>query len=1659
MADTTRQIQGGVQPFVVGDKSFRGIDTYTDPNKLENGFAETIDGLIVDGGSLVLRNGFHGQLPNSYMQTSSTSAGIYEMTPVKGQGTNAGHFIFTQGGNVYAFNATSKQQVALSTNFNAYPYNMYSPNVRMTTFGKYIYGVPGLQSDSSQSTMPMFRVNTAQFMPITLSASGSDMLVTLSSPYNTYFVENGSPIRIRLVTGSLPSSISPSVTYYVRDFVMGAATSTFKLSSTLTGSRVAFSTIPGSSTYDLIWMAELLPSITGYPNLSPLARPNLLNAWAVPPVMQNYFIDESVGPTLITETGGGALNLIINGTFKDFGTSSNAAIPSTVSATRGWAPLVASSILAMDKTFAPTNNYYVGNATNVVDATVTNGLATNWSVQIDGATDAIYQDIPTTGGTPRIPREQVNYVDQRQTGNLFEGTVGGVNTTITFTNGTTTVNGTFTSTATFPAYTPVTLSTTGVLPTGTVNGVAVTINTTTTYYILGSTTSSVTLGLSADATSSIIWNTSGSSGTHTLISVPGVVVSISPHGLTVGQKLLFTTAPGSGQQGGITSGTETFVLTTPTNKTFTVSTTPTGSVLTFTSGGIVGYRTIQPVGQYLLTFWALNLDDQNSKTGQSILAFVKGADVSGVEISGAYTSQVIAPPIAKSTNDWVKYSMLIDFRVYQNILGNIRIQFQNINAKQGNSKGIYLATVECYAVSPRLGTSSTDLFDKNTGLLKIKAIQNSTNVRGYAGLLKGCTIKLSLGRQDVVTFANGTSTVTDVTNTSLLYSSGYQMRLITSGSLPTGFTTGTTYFPTATGNNTFQLRSTENVGASSAISASSTDTGTHYALVSYNNDWSKSETISIKMVFPEKLQASIPQIRLGVQERNSTSTSYDYIEWGGFGQYDIDNGYMTWSVRGFGKTRLDSIRQIYLRFETDIEGIQSLDDICYVGDLVTNGNLTAGSKYAYRYTLWYPKDGITAPFIPAVTGTNTTVTFSGTSVSGTFKGTSAYPIGTAVQFSTTGALPSPLAVSTTYYVISSSSTTLTVSSSYGGSVITFSGSGTGTHFIIGVASINYLGFESEPTKVTGELTATEALSSNQIVLNPNGEVIVPGSQAYTHFIIYRRSTSFPDGLYRCIGSVPTDMSTTLGSNLSIKSTTDSKYVLIDNVPEMDVLDDGPKGSQGDVYELGQDFFPKGATTCVVHQSRLWVGNKNTVWVSWFHNIDNEYTINTTHVPLLTDPKVSIKGASFDVSSPYDTEHITGFLPYHGDMMSRNNSTSAVMLVFRENTVYPVTGFDPSNWNIQGFLSEPGIGCIAKRATGTVLGQPWWLNNTGLVQFAGTKVIPVAIQLDGLLSYKPYKVSTTTSSTTNLSISLADYKNTLMAIHDKRVWLFGPSATYGSFTGVTGARTAYVFDTRIQAWSTISMPNIIGSGGDITGACSIPSNTDTESLYIGAANGQIYQYKDYFDSPFEITPVSISTSSSRVNITSSDWAALSPYDGATIIITSGNAQFATNTTWSITLSASGGNYFQMRPVGGGTAITLTSSVVFSFRPAVPIDWLYNSRLYGQTYSEGVSYYSRNRPHQLDLHIDTDTGGSQISWQLVGANVNRDGTNTVQASDSAMFNPNQYTFKGNTSRALRGIPTYLKDINWQVILFGSDAFYPFRIYGAHLHMIESGITRHR
>ena len=1414
MANDVTQVTSGVQPYVIGDRAFRGIDTYNDANKLEAGYATVIENLQLDGGSLVLRNGWQGLNQPSQLNTNPVTV------------------TFTGGG---------------SPNINgAFPFILpVGTPVRFTTTGTlptssptfntsntyYVVGTPSVSSVNIASTVGGAAMNFT-------GGSGTHALVPQASDqigiYEMTPIKNADGVTSDFIYTSVGKlfrySTLTNTSTQLADYSTGATpmyspnvrmVSYGKYVYGVPGKTVsgADSQIPLFRTDGTVGGTVQVPQIAGFPNLKPLARPYSFSQYSMPPVDSHQYVDMAVGPILVT---GSETNKMADADFSAYAVGYNAW-------TGTWKK-IANDPSVKGVGVTNSNNNFIGTDQNIYSPPNQNATRI---VQIDGSGDGIYQDVPAS--TVTMPVEQTNYINNNNSTTPFSCSYG-IGTTVTSTN----------------------------------------------------------------------------------------------HSLRVGQRIRFVSTTG------LPVGVLDFwVVSVPTANTFTVSQTNNGTAYSFTSASSNTYYTLQGTGMFLFSLWAINVDQQTSTVGQSISVTIQGyKNVGGTAtvIPGAYLSTIVAPPIARGGYDWIKANILADFRVYQNEIVQLRISIQNVNARENDGKGIYITKTSLYAVSPRVGTVAGDAIDGNTGLLKIKTLQNNTNVTGYAGLVKNCALKFTMRPSTIVTFSAGSPTVSGSFSPVLAVNT--PVRFATSGSLPTNLSSTTTYYvvgtPTAS---SIQVSATRGGTAISMATAGSPTT----QVTPIARDWSKYDSLSLRAVFPEAILDSIPNIKIGLQEDSG------YIEWGGYATYDKDNGYLTWSLRGFTSTKMDAVSRVYMLFDGDIQNMFDGQDLMYIGDIIINGNLTANLKYTYRFSRWYPEDGASAPFVPGVgTGTSTV-----------------YPFG----------------------------------------------------------------FESELTSASNELTATEALSANQVILNPNAETInTPAT--YTHLIIYRSSTAYTDGLFRCIGSYKISDSTTNGTDLSVLSTSGGIITLLDNVAESAVVSDGPQGSQGDIYESGQDNFPLGGTSITTHQQRLWIGKNNTLWTSWLFNADNEFTINTTHVPILTDPKIDVKGASFDVSSSADKEYILSMMSYHGDMMSRNNSTSSVLLVLREGTVYPITGFAPSNWQVQAFLRESGIGLMAPRCHTTVMGQPWYLNTSGLVQFAGTQVIPKSIQLDGLLALNPYRVTGNQPT-----VTAAAYERSIITVHDKKVYLFAPAIDEVS------NRNVYVWDTRINGWVTLTCL------GDIVSALSLATTNDRESFYIGDTTGQIFQMTNFYDSLYTYKPTSVV--GNALQFSGSNNTFLLNVNDPIIITSAGNALVLGATYYIKTVTATS---VTLSTTPGGVEITPTAGTMAQFRTIDAISWQLSTRAFGQAYADGVAYYAKNRPYQIDIHADADAGGSAIGWSL-------------ESPGGQSQTGKSYTIAGNKARVIRGVARDLSDFNWKITLASSDALYAFRLFAVHLHMIESGIQRHR
>ena len=170
MANNQRRAQATSASYTLGDREFRGMDTYTDPQHLPPGMAQEITNLLPDGrGSLVLRNGWQGQF------TTALAGAIYEPTPYRMADGSTTRIVFASGGKLYRCDAGATTYTELlKDDGSSFSFPSNGLGVRMVQYGKYIYGVPGAGGGA------MFRTDTTGGV-----GGGTSELVSLTSADNS----------------------------------------------------------------------------------------------------------------------------------------------------------------------------------------------------------------------------------------------------------------------------------------------------------------------------------------------------------------------------------------------------------------------------------------------------------------------------------------------------------------------------------------------------------------------------------------------------------------------------------------------------------------------------------------------------------------------------------------------------------------------------------------------------------------------------------------------------------------------------------------------------------------------------------------------------------------------------------------------------------------------------------------------------------------------------------------------------------------------------------------------------------------------------------------------------------------------------------------------------------------------------------------------------------------------------------------------------------------------------------------------------------------------------------------------------------------------------------------------------------------------------------
>lgn len=367
---------------------------------------------------------------------------------------------------------------------------------------------------------------------------------------------------------------------------------------------------------------------------------------------------------------------------------------------------------------------------------------------------------------------------------------------------------------------------------------------------------------------------------------------------------------------------------------------------------------------------------------------------------------------------------------------------------------------------------------------------------------------------------------------------------------------------------------------------------------------------------------------------------------------------------------------------------------------------------------------------------------------------------------------------------------------------------------IGYADYHYLFTEEDENGDPALLNIIEsgesAMSNGLTPTNTKAEALVtlPVKQnsSAQRFTLYRRGGVYSDGLGRKIASWRFDGAAGNEDSNPYVAFDPTTRVLTDNTPDSYLL-------LADTLVTGRAPAPVGAQAVCSWQGRLWLAKGSTLYASWLMDANQQDALYFSQINLLNDPQGAIKGATFSLGGA-DNDPIQQIVAYGSNAYFRDG----FLVVFKQNSIWLVSGLDPTTWTAQSYLLGSGVGCSAPRAAGVVLNHIWFVGPDGLYQFNADVVTPRSLQIEKLLH------------PADSAISAAAYRLCATTTHDRRLWVFAPQP------GDTENTCAHVWDSR----------NAAGDGGytrqlglRITSAATLASGSDSSELWMAGADGQMY----------------------------------------------------------------------------------------------------------------------------------------------------------------------------------------------------------------------------
>lgn len=930
----------------------------------------------------------------------------------------------------------------------------------------------------------------------------------------------------------------------------------------------------------------------------------------------------------------------------------------------------------------------------------------------------------------------------------------------------------------------------------------------------------------------------GSSGSPTLTIANG-------HNLIVGQIIQFTQSIA-----GLTSGTNYYVKSITT----TTLTVVTDSTLAAAAGNLsanvtLGASYIVPqhnAGLYCLTFYAFNQDDLTNFVSQnnldvSIQGYWKTATTSfssANEITGAILQTTLEVAAGQSSADWQKIQLLVDFRQFDKILTGLRLRIQAAFNRGGDSF-VYLDDFYMHPINSRFQVSETQ--DDPKGLVKINTNQANPTflaevlpANPFVDYVQNEYVKINIS--PTVAFTAAINQASIVTSAAHNLNVGNALFFTTTTG---GTSTTTTYYVKAISSPTQFIVTTDQTLLGNAFTfTAGVTSGSNYYQVT--QDLRNIQSISIQSAFSEKINQSVPPFSLGIRNGNN-------MYFTGQCAYDKDHGYLTWQLFPISADVRTQVTAVYIKNDFDINGFYNNEWVISFGNVVRQGALTPGSKYTYTFSLWRPYT------LPTTTSTPSWASLNFTASTGTPTIiTTATPhnlgVGCSLTFTgTTGGV----STTTTYYVKSVPSTTtftITTDITLQSAAFSFTANVTsGANQYTPLPEIpSGNGFETNPSKLSNEVTVTAAINSVSITIPYTSTQLKQGltgsTPIYKYCLLYRNNALSGGTQPKLIGFIDLDTGSAYSSGSIWKGLTTSSsgvatnLTIIDQVEDSSLFFDNGPGTLGYRLRTGRDQFPIGADVVSVYNMRLFVSKRNAIYASWALLPGNEYGIYTTLLPDVTDPEVSIKGTQFSVSNKTDEEQIQAMVSVQGDGLIRDNSTSAAMVIMRERSTYLLTGDSPHNFASQGFLQHGTAGLLAKRGYATVMSKLVYLTASGLMELQSTTLVPKSLALEGVLNIN----SQNFTAQNNNYISPALYSKVVLATQDRRLLMLAPTQTD---TASTANSRMYIFDSRNQGWYTWINPY------PFTSLVVLDSSDDAQEVYAGDRNGRLYKLEGWVDAMY------------------------------------------------------------------------------------------------------------------------------------------------------------------------------------------------------------------